>query len=126
HLRGTWAGFLFLAVVLDAFSRRIIGRAMTTHLKTSLVLDALEMAYIQRRPIDAIHHSDHGCQYTALAFAQRCTEMGVRPRVAPWATPTITRWRKASSPRSECELLDRRRLRTRPGPSSVLRFIEGS
>ncbi len=75
----TWAGFLYLAIVLDAFSRRIVGWAMATHLKTALVLDALEMAHYQRRPEDVVHHSDNGCQYTALAFGQRCTEMGVRP-----------------------------------------------
>lgn len=75
----TWAGFLFLAIVLDAFSRRIVGWAMATHLKTELVLDALEMALRQRSPDGVIHHSDHGCQYTSLAFGKRCGEMGVRP-----------------------------------------------
>jgi Transposase and inactivated derivatives len=58
----TWAGFLYLAVVLDAFSRRIVGWAMATHLKTELVLNALDMAITQRRPDEVIHHSDHGCQ----------------------------------------------------------------
>ncbi len=68
----TWAGFLFLAVVLDAFSRRIVGWAMAPHLRTSLVLAALEMARVQRRPVGVIHHSDHGSQYTSLAFGERC------------------------------------------------------
>ena len=58
----TWAGFLFLAVVLDAFSRRIVGWAMETHLQTELVLAALEMAIGQRKPSHVIHHSDHGTQ----------------------------------------------------------------
>ncbi len=59
----TWAGFLFLAVVLDAWSRRIVGWAMDTHLRTDLVLAALDMALTQRRPTtDVIHHSDQGCQ----------------------------------------------------------------
>jgi hypothetical protein len=58
----TWAGFLYLAVVLDAFSRRIVGWAMETHLRTELVLKALNMALGQRRPAAVIHHSDHGCQ----------------------------------------------------------------
>jgi len=54
----TWAGFLYLAVVLDAWSRRIVGWSMATHLRTELVLDALNMAVGQRRPADVIHHSD--------------------------------------------------------------------
>src|SRR5471030_642380 len=58
----TWAGFLYLAVVLDAFSRKIVGWAMATHLRTELVLAALNMALGQRRPAAVIHHSDHGCQ----------------------------------------------------------------
>jgi len=58
----TWAGFLYLAVVLDVWSRRVIGWAMATHLRTELVLDALNMAVAQRRPTIVIHHSDQGCQ----------------------------------------------------------------
>src|SRR3954451_1979564 len=56
----TMAGFLYLAVVLDAWSRRIIGWAMANHLRAELVLDAMEMAVGQRRPKDVIHHSDQG------------------------------------------------------------------
>ncbi len=58
----TWSGFLYLAVVLDAWSRRIVGWAMATHLRTELVLDALNMATWQRRPKQVIHHSDQGTQ----------------------------------------------------------------
>ena len=54
----SWAGFLYLAVVIDAFSRRVIGWAMQNHLRTELVLDALNMAIGQRRPVDVVHHSD--------------------------------------------------------------------
>jgi putative transposase len=75
----TWAGFLFLAVVLDAFSRRIVGWAMANHLRTELVVDALNMALGQRRPQAVIHHSDQGCQYTSIAFGLRCRQAGVRP-----------------------------------------------
>ena len=56
----TWAGFLYLAVVLDAWSRRVVGWAMATHLRTELVLEALNMALTQRRPTAVIHHSDQG------------------------------------------------------------------
>ena len=75
----TGAGFLYLAVVLDAWSRRVVGWAMAAHLRTELVLAALDMAVAQRRPTDVIHHSDHGCPYTSLAFGRRCREAGVRP-----------------------------------------------
>ena len=59
----TWAGFLYLAIVLDAFSRRIVGWSMATTLHMQVVLDALNMALWQRRPSGVIHHSDHGSQY---------------------------------------------------------------
>jgi putative transposase len=75
----TLVGFLFLAVVMDAFSRRIVGWAMATHLRTELILDALNMAIYQRRPRDVIHHSDQGTQYTSIAFGARCREAGIRP-----------------------------------------------
>jgi putative transposase len=62
----TWAGFLYLAVVLDAFSRRIVGWSMATTLATRLVLDALNMALMTRRPRGVIQHSDQGSQYTSI------------------------------------------------------------
>jgi putative transposase len=68
----TWAGFLYLVVVLDVFSRRIVGWAMEIHLRTELVLKALDPALGQRRPYGVIHHSDQGSQYSSLVFGQRC------------------------------------------------------
>src|SRR5690349_21782858 len=76
----TWSGFLYLAVVLDAFSRRVVGWSMADHLRAELVVDALEMALRHRRPAAGlILHSDHGAQYTSLAFGRRCREAGVVP-----------------------------------------------
>ena len=75
----TLAGFLYLAVVLDVFSRRIVGWSMANYLRTELVLAALEMAIGQRKPTGVVHHSDQGTQYTSLAFGGRCREAGVRP-----------------------------------------------
>ena len=75
----TWAGFLYLSVVLDAFSRKIVGWAMGHDLKAQLVIDAMNMAVTQRRPSDVIHHSDQGSQYTSVAFGLRCKEAKVRP-----------------------------------------------
>ena len=55
------SGFLYLAVVLDVFSRRIVGWSRQNHLRTELIVNALDMAVGQRKPKDAIHHSDQGC-----------------------------------------------------------------
>jgi putative transposase len=75
----TATGFLFLAVVLDAWTRRIVGWTMANHLRAELMLNAMAMAVGQRRPKNVIHHSDQGSQYTSAAFAKRCGEAGVRP-----------------------------------------------
>jgi putative transposase len=69
---------VYLAVVLDAFSRRVVGWAIADHLRTELALDAPALALRHRQPdAELIHHSDHGCQYTALAFGQRLQENGL-------------------------------------------------
>jgi putative transposase len=75
----TWSGFLYLAIVLDVFSRKIVGWAMETNLRTELMLAAIDMAITMRRPHGVIHHSDHGCQYTSYAFGKRCQEAGIMP-----------------------------------------------
>jgi putative transposase len=75
----TWSGFLYLAMVLDVYSRRIVGWAMETHLKTELILSALEIALAQRCPHGVIHHSHRGCQCTSYGFGKRCQEAGVMP-----------------------------------------------
>ena len=73
----TMAGFLFLAIVLDVFSRRVVGWAMATHMRADLVVDALNMALFRRNPKHVIHHSDRGSQYTSIAFTKRCDDFGV-------------------------------------------------
>ncbi len=93
----TWAGFLYLSVVVDAWSWKVVGWAIATHLRTQLVLDALNMALWQRRPREVIHDSDQGTQYTSLAFGQRCREAGVVPRRGQSATPMTTLWRRIRS-----------------------------
>ena len=70
---------MYVAVVLDAWSRRVVGWSMAAHLRTELVLDALNMAIWRRRPQEVVHHSDQGSQYTSIAFGARCREAGVRP-----------------------------------------------
>jgi len=108
----TWAGFLYLAVVLDVWSRRIVGWAMATHLRSELVLDALNMAVAQRRPGGVIHHSDQGCQYTSLAFGLRCREAGVRPSMGSVGDCYDNAMCESFFATLECELLARRRFAT--------------
>ena len=103
----TWAGFLFLAVVLDAFSRRVVGWAMATHLKTQLVLDALEMALSQRKGRGVIFHSDQGSQYTSVAFGKRCEQAGVRPSMGSVGDCYDNAMWESFFATLECELLDR-------------------
>ena len=74
----TWEGFLYLAHVQDLFSRLIVGWSMADHLRSGLVVDALEMALARRRPAPGlVHHSDQGCQYTAVLFTKRCAKAGI-------------------------------------------------
>jgi putative transposase len=122
----TWAGFLYLAVVLDAWSRRVVGWAMATHLRTALVLEALNMALTQRRPADVIHHSDQGCQYTSIAFGQRCREMGVRPSMGSVGDAYDNALCESFFATLECELLDRHRFQSQvEARLAVFEFIEG-
>ena len=122
----TWAGFLYLAVVVDAWSRRVIGWAMETHLRTELVLAALNMAVAQRRPTAVIHHSDQGCQYTSVAFGKRCAEAGVRPSMGSVGDAYDNALCESFFATLECELLDRHRFRTQvEARLAVFDFIEG-
>ena len=76
----TREGWLYLAIILDGFSRRVVGWAMADHLQTELVLAALRLALHRRRPAAGlIHHSDRGCQYTSLAFGQHLRAAGLVP-----------------------------------------------
>jgi transposase InsO family protein len=122
----TWAGFLYLAVVIDAFSRRVVGWAMETHLRAELVLQALEMAYGQRRPSAVVHHSDQGTQYTSIAFGTRCEEMGVRPSMGSVGDCFDNAMAESFFATLECELLDRCRFKTQAEAEiAVFDFIEG-
>ena len=122
----TWAGFLYLAVVLDAWSRRIVGWAMSTSLKTDVVLDALNMGVAQRQPRNVIHHSDHGCQYTSIAFGLRCREAGVRPSMGTVGDAYDNAMCESFFGTLECELLDRRRFHSQvEARMAVFDYLEG-
>jgi putative transposase len=122
----TWAGFLYLAVVLDAWSRRVVGWAMATHLRTELVIDALNMALSMRRPTDVIHHSDQGCQYTSIAFGLRCREAGVRPSMGSVGDAYDNAMCESFFATLECELIDRKNFHSQvEARMAVFDFIEG-
>ncbi len=122
----TASGFLYLAVILDAWSRKIVGWSMANHLRTELVLDALEMAIGQRRPGDVIHHSDQGSQYTSLAFGKRCREARVRPSMGSVGDAYDNAMCESFFATLECELLDRRRfVSLAEAKTACFSFIEG-
>jgi len=122
----TWAGFLFVAVVLDAWSRRIVGWSMATHLRTQLVLDALNMALWRRKPSAVIHHSDQGCQYTSIDFGLRCKAAGVRPSMGSVGDAYDNAMCESFFASLECELLDRTRFRNQhEAKLAVFDYIEG-
>jgi putative transposase len=122
----TLAGFLYLAVVLDTWSRRIVGWSMANHLRTELVLAALDMAIGQRKPIDVIHHSDQGSQYTALAFGGRCREAGVRPSMGSVGDAYDNAMCESFFATLECELLARLAFASQTeARMAVFSYIEG-
>jgi putative transposase len=109
----TWAGFLYLAVILDAFSRKVVGWSMAAHLQTRLVLDALEMALWQRQPAAGlVHHSDHGSQYTSLAFGRRCREAGIATSRGTVGDAYDNALAESFFASLETELIDRSRWKT--------------
>jgi putative transposase len=122
----TWAGFLYLAIAMDVWSRRIVGWAMATHLRTELVLEALDLALERRRPQGVIHHSVHGCQYTSLAFGHRCDLMGVRPSLGSVGDAYDNAMAESFFGTLESELLDRRTFSTAAeGRMGLFGYIEG-
>lgn len=122
----TAAGFLYLAVELDVWSRRIVGWAMETHLRAELVLDALNMAIAKRKQSEVIHHSDHGCQYTSFAFGLRCRELGVRPSMGSIGDAYDNAMCESFFATVECELIDRRRFQSQTEARlACFDFIEG-
>lgn len=122
----TATGFLFLAVVLDVFSRKIVGWAMTAHLRTSLVLAALDMAVATRKPEGVIHHSDQGCQYTSVGFGARCREAGVRPSTGSVGDCYDNAMAESFFATLETELLDRNRFKNKSeARMAIFHYIEG-
>jgi len=80
----TWQGFVYVAFVIDAFARRIVGWRASSSARTDFVLDALEQALYARKPVGPdrlVHHSDRGVQYVSIRYTERLAEAGLEPSV---------------------------------------------
>jgi putative transposase len=122
----TWSGFLYLAVVLDVWSRRIVGWSMENHLRTELVLAALQMAITQRQPSRVTHHSDRGCQYTSYAFGKRCREAGITPSVGSVGDAYDNAMAESFFATLEREVLNRRRFQSQAeARMAIFEWLEG-
>ena len=104
----TWAGFLYLAIVVDVYSRKVVGWTFGEAMKAELVINALNMALLTRKPESVIHHSDQGSQYTSIAFGNRCKEMGVRPSMGTVGDAYDNAMAESFFASLECELIARR------------------
>jgi putative transposase len=122
----TWSGFLFLAVVIDVFSRRVVGWSMSAHQRTELVTSALRMAVQRRRPAGVVvHHSDQGCQYTSYDFARACRAAGVERSMGSVGDCYDNALAESFFATLECELLDRSVFENRNAARmAVFDFIE--
>jgi putative transposase len=122
----TWTGFLYLAVVIDVWSRRVVGWSMGERMTADLVLSALNMALTQRKPQDVIHHSDQGSQYTSLAFGERCRQMGVRPSMGTVGDAYDNAMAESFFASLEAELIERHSFESKAqARMAVFTWIEG-
>jgi len=122
----TWSGFLYLAIVLDVFSRKIVGWAMEMHLRTELMLAAIDMAITMRKPKEVIHHSDHGCQYTSYAFGKRCQEAGIMPSMGTVGDAYDNAMAESFFATLEREVLNRRRFKSQAeAKMAIFDWLEG-
>jgi putative transposase len=104
----TWTGFVYLAMVIDVYSRKVVGWAFGERMTADLVILALNMALMTRKPQSVIHHSDQGSQYTSIAFGNRCKEMGVRPSMGTVGDAYDNAMAESFFASLECELIARR------------------
>jgi len=123
----TQEGFVYLAFILDVYSRKVVGWSMASHLRTELVVDALEMALWRRKP-DAglIHHTDRGVQYTALSFGKRLEEAGIVPSMGRAGSALDNAISESFVASLKAELLYRHRFLSREAArTAVFDYIEG-
>ena len=123
----TQEGFLYLAFILDVYSRKVVGWSMASHLRTELVVNALEMALWRRSP-DAglIHHTDRGAQYTALSFGKKLEEAGIVPSMGRVGSALDNAISESFVASLKCELLHRHRFLGREAArTATFDYIEG-
>ncbi len=123
----TREGFLYLAFILDTHSRRIVGWSMDSHMRTELVVDALEMAVWRRKPsAGLVHHSDRGVQYTAISFGKRLEEVGIVPSMGRTGSALDNAMAESFVSTLKAELVDRHRFPTREAAKiAIFEYVEG-
>jgi putative transposase len=124
----TREGFLYLAFILDTYSRKVVGWSMAPHMRTELVVDALEMAVWRRRPVAGllVHHSDRGVQYTAISFGKRLEEVGIVPSMGRTGTALDNAMAESFLATLKTELVHRRRFPDREvARSAIFEYLEG-
>ena len=123
----TAEGWLYLAAVLDGFSRTVVGWAMAEPLRAELVVQALALAVARRQPAAGlVHHSDRGCQYTSLAFGAALHQAGILPSMGSVGDCFDNALCESFFATLECELLERERFSTQAAAKLALfEFIEG-
>lgn len=122
----TWEGWLYVAVVVDCYSRRVVGWSIADHLRAELVVDALEMAVDRRRPQPGlVHHSDQGSQYVSLQLGQRCRQAGIERSMGNRGSAYDNAVCESFFKTLKTELIDRRSWPTKAETrAAVFEFIE--
>jgi putative transposase len=120
-------GFVYLAFILDACSRRVVGWSMARHLRTELVVDALQMAIARRKPAPGlVHHSDRGVQYTSLSFGKRLEDEGLVPSMGQVGTAYDNALAESFMATLKTELLYRYAWPTRQAArTAIFEYVEG-
>ncbi len=121
------SGAFYLAIVLDVFTRKVVGWATRTDMQAELVIGALDMAVARRRPASVIHHSDQGSQYTSAAFRTRCAQYGVRLSMGSVGDCFDNAMAESFNATLEVELLDLVAVFTGPddADAELFSYIEG-
>lgn len=118
-------GFLYLAFILDVYSRKVVGWSMANHLRSELVSAALEMALRRRNPsAGLIHHSDRGSQYTALSFGKKLQEVGIVPSMSRVGSALDNAISESFVSTLKCEIGVSRYPTRQAARASVFEFIE--
>ena len=124
----TREGKVYVAVVLDAWSRRVVGWSIADHLRTELVVDALDMACWRRKPdpnTGVVHHADHGTQYTSWAFGQRLRQAGLLGSMGTVGDALDNAMAESFFATLQLELFDRRTWNTRRElAQAIFEYIE--